>query len=88
MKKRVPKEPLLNTLARQVGHAAGTIAKTAQQLASDAAAMVQTEPMRPAKARTKTAKKARRGAVPKQKKKATKTAARKSRTRVRKTSKH
>ena len=33
MKKRVQKEPMLNTLARKVGRAAGTIAKAAQELA-------------------------------------------------------
>jgi len=57
MKKSAAKEPLLNTLARQVGHAAGTIAKAAQNLASDAVAVVKTDAAKPTAPRTKAAKK-------------------------------
>jgi hypothetical protein len=42
MKKHVKDESLLNTLARGVGRAAGTIAKATQDFADDAAAMVKT----------------------------------------------
>jgi len=91
MKKSAAKEPLLNTLARQVGHAAGTIAKAAQNLASDAVAVVKTDAAKPTAPRTKAAKKTKRRVVsktnPKQKKKAAKPGARKSRTPVRKSSK-
>jgi hypothetical protein len=83
MKKRVQKEPMLNTLARKVGRAAGTIAKAAQELAGDAAAIVQADVAKPPKARKKTARASKRRALPKGKKKIAKSVTRKSRTRTR-----
>jgi hypothetical protein len=77
MKKRVKEEPLLNTLARKVGHAAGTIAKATQGLTADAVAIVGVQknatPPKPAK-------KVKRRAA-KKKKKAASSAARPSRKR-------
>jgi hypothetical protein len=60
MSKSAAKEPLMNTFARSVGRAAGTIAKATQELAANAAAVVHKEVPktaasagRPAKAGTK-----------------------------------
>jgi hypothetical protein len=77
MKKRVKIEPLLNALARTVGHAAGTIAKATQELTADAAAIV--------KAKTDTAQRKPspnlRRRTPKKKSKAAKSVTRQSRKR-------
>ena len=79
MKKRVQKEPMLNTLARKVGRAAGTIAKAAQELAGDAAAIVQADVAKPPKARKKPEQTSKRRAKPKGKKKSAKSVKRQSR---------
>jgi hypothetical protein len=50
MKKHVKHESLLNTVARSVGRAAGTIAKATQDFAEDAAAVVQNVKAKTAKA--------------------------------------
>jgi hypothetical protein len=51
MKKRTEDDSLMNSFARKVGHAVGTIAKATQDMAGNAAAMVQ-----PKKVRTKSVK--------------------------------
>jgi hypothetical protein len=56
MKKHVKHESLLNTVARSVGRAAGTIAKATQDFAEDAAAVVQTVKVKTANVKTLKAK--------------------------------
>jgi|HubBroStandDraft_3_1064219.scaffolds.fasta_scaffold26625_2 hypothetical protein len=82
MKKRVKHESLLNTLARSVGRAAGTIAKATQGFAEDAAAIVKTaqpETEDRHKSRRAPARTPRRAS--RRKPKATRSATRRSRTR-------
>ena len=73
VKKRAGNKALINTLARKMGRAAGTLVKATQGLAADAAAMVKID--RP---RRKPAKPRRRSA-PKRTGRATRISARSSR---------
>ena len=89
MKKHVKHESLLNTVARSVGRAAGTIAKATQEFAGDAAAMVKTIKAETVKGDTTDRPKVRRAPArtprsrtPKQKPKLAKSVTRRSRARA------
>ena len=65
MNKNAGKEPLMNSLARTVGHAAGTIARATHELAANAAGMVQSdEKPKRAEARRTGPQKKKRAATP------------------------